>query len=310
MKTKKVLITSTSFAKADSSPIDLLTENGWEISRNKGPYEDEQLAKLIEDVDAIIVGNDIVGEKSISAAKKLKTIIVHGTGIDNIDSEAATRVGIRVLNTHHTNAMAVAEFVFAALMSLTRHIQKGRESLRSGEWAGSSFVGMELDQKILGIVGFGHIGQKTAGIGLGFGMCVQYYDIMRNEKIETQQHIKYAELHELLKTSDIVVLHIPLLPETQNLISTSELSLMKETAILINVSRGGIVVEDALIDALSQKRLAGAVLDVFEEEPPKQNCPLLTMDNVLCTPHMAGYTIDALKKTSMESAQNLINATK
>ena len=285
-------------------------EDGWEIIRNKGPYEDEQLAKLIVDVEAIIVGNDIVGEKSISVAKKLKTIIVHGTGIDNIDSEAAARIGISVLNTHHTNATAVAEFVFAALLSLTRHTHKGRESLQAGEWAGSSFAGMELERKVLGIIGFGHIGQKTARIGLGFGMNVQYYDIMRNEMIENMQHIKYVELHELLKTSDIVVLHIPLLPETKNMIGATELSMMKKTAILVNVSRGGIVSEDALIHALSQKCLAGAVLDVFEEEPPKKSCQLLKMENVLCTPHMAGYTIDALKKTSMECAENLINATK
>ena len=305
---KKVLVTSTSFARVDDAPIRLLREAGWEVVPLKGPFSDEELASRLVDFDAVIVGNDLVGPATLRAAKKLRVIVEHGTGVDNIDLEAAKAAGIAVRNTPHTNAAAVAEYVFAGLLSLLRHVEPARRSLREGAWAGSSFAGAELFGKTMGVVGLGHIGRLTARIARGFSMDVMYHDLVRHDDAEKDLGLRFSALADLLRQSDVVVLHIPLVKETAGLIGKDELALMKPTAFLVNVSRGGVVREDALHEALSCQRLAGAVIDVFETEPPAADNPLLALDTVICTPHLAGYTKDALIRTSMMAAEKLLEA--
>jgi len=303
---KKVLVTSTSFAKIDDTPIKLLKKHNWEVIFRKGPFDDDQLASLIQDADAVIVGIDRVGPKTIAAAKQLKVIVKHGTGTDNIDLEAAEKAGKKVINVPHTNAIAVAEYVFAGIFHLIRPLAAAYESIQNGKWDGPAFTGSELHEKILGIVGFGHIGQITARIGKGFGMQVLYYDLVRNCDAEKELNVTYKPLDELLAKSDFISLHVPLSPETKDMIGAEEFKKIKSSAYIINVARGGVVNESALYQALVENRIGGVVLDVFEEEPLQHDLPIFKLKNVICTPHLAGYTVESCKRTSLLAAQNLI----
>jgi D-3-phosphoglycerate dehydrogenase len=286
----------------------MLEGHGYEVVVKPGPFRDEQLAELVADMDAVIVGVDGVGEKTFAAGKSLRAIAVHGTGTDNVDFQAARAAGIPVVNAPHTNAKAVAEYMFAALLSLTRKVCEARASLNSGQWIGSQFMGTELFGKTLGIVGMGAIGQRVAAIGKGFGMGLCYCDVCSDSGLEKRLGVKKVELAELVSGSDVVTLHVPLLPETRNLIAASELSLMKPTAFLVNLARGGVVDEHALYEALVAGKLAGAVLDVFEREPVPRDWPMLRLSNVLCTPHIGGYTVEAARRTSLVTVENLLQA--
>lgn len=307
MDYKKVIVTSTSFAKNDSEPIQLLKKHNWEVIFRKGPFRDEQLASVIQDADAIIVGIDQVGPKTIAAGKRLKIVAKHGTGIDNIDLSAAKKAGIRVVNVPHTNAIAVAEYVFSGIFHLVRSLSEACASLKNGNWEGSKFIGTELDDKVLGIIGFGHIGQKTAQIGKGFGMEVLYYDVQRNYEVEKVLGATFTPLDQLLSKADFITLHVPLTPETKNMIGAEEFAKMKSTAIIVNVARGGVVSEPELYQALVEGKVGGAVLDVFEVEPTPNKFPFLGLENVVCTPHLAGYTLESLNRTSLSVAQKLVN---
>ncbi len=303
---KKILVTSTSFSKIDQEPIDLLKKNNFQTIWKKGPLDDENLANIVEGYDAIIVGNDFVGEKTLNQQKNLKVIVKHGVGIDNINVELAKKKGIKILNAPHTNAIAVAEHVFACLLSLIRKVCESRISLLQGKWEGSEFIGTELYGKTLGIVGSGHIGQNVARIGNGFGMKIEYFDVMRCSKIEKYFGAKFMSLKEILHSADIITIHIPLLQSTIGLIGEKEISMMKPEAYLVNMARGDIVDEEALYQALLCKKIKGAVLDVFKNEPINKEEPILKLSNILCTPHIAGYTVESVKRTSISVAQKLI----
>lgn len=302
----RVLVTSTSFGKTDSTPIRLLEENNCEVVWRKGPFADDELAALVHGFDAIIVGIDTVGRETVAAGDKLRVIVKHGTGVDNIDLGAAESAGIKIINAPHTNAVAVAEFVFATLLCLVRRLDDARSSLHEGRWEGSEFIGSELYGKTLGIIGMGHIGQWVAHIGKGFAMEVAYFDSQRNLNAEQELGAKLLSLSELLAQADVVSLHVPLILETRHLIGARELGMMKPTAYLVNAARGGVVDEDALYDALVGGKIRGAVLDVFPLEPPPSDWPMLRLKNVICTPHIAGYTIEANRRTSVVAAEALL----
>jgi len=303
---KKVLITSTSFSKVDKEPIYLLQRYNFKIFFKKGPFSDEELAHNVGNFDAIIIGNDIVGKNTIEEQKNLKVIVKHGIGIDNINIDLAKKAGIKVISAPHTNAVAVAEHVFACLLCLIRNVCKSQQSLLEGKWEGSDFMGTELCDKTLGIIGSGCIGQNVARIGNGFGMKIVYFDIIKCSKIEKYFGAKFMNLKEILYFADVITIHIPLLPSTKGLIGAKEISMMKPEAYLINMSRGGIIDEEALYRALVCKKIKGAVLDVFEIEPVNKEEPMLRLSNILCTPHTAGYTVESVKRTSIVVAQKLI----
>jgi len=303
---KKVLVTSTSFSKVDKEPIHLLQKNNFKIFLKEGPFSDEDLAHIIGDFDAIIIGNDMVGKNTIEKQKNLKVIVKHGVGIDDIDIDLVKKAGIKVINAPHTNAIAVAEHVFACLLCLIRNVCNSQQSLLEGRWEGSKFIGAELYGKTLGIIGSGFIGQNVARIGNGFGMKIIYFDVVRNSEIENNLGAKFVEFKELLCSADVVTIHVPLLPSTKGLIGAKEISMMKPEAYLINMSRGGIIKEEDLYEALLCKKIKGAVLDVFEDEPINKEEPILRLSNILCTPHTAGYTVESVKRTSISVAQKLI----
>lgn len=277
------------------------------------------LVNLIPDADALIVRSSYVTAKIIKAGKKLKVIGRHGMGIDNIDLETATSMGVAVVNTSLANVQSVAEHVLAMMLCLCKRINKADRALRSGLFNRlGSLPGLvnklgynteELFGKTIGLVGFGKIGRKVAQMcKAGFNMQVHAYDKFLSEDRMRDAGVEPCEsLSQLFKSVDFVSVHVPLTPETKNLIGFDLLSLMKPTAFIVNTSRGGIINEDDLCVVLKEKRIAGAAIDVFSQEPPPVNHPLFQLNNVIVTPHMAAMTDGALERMARDVATGVIS---
>jgi phosphoglycerate dehydrogenase-like enzyme len=229
------------------------------------------------------------------AAPRLKLVQLLSAGYDNVDLEAARRAKVPVCNNGGANATSVAEHSLMLMLAVARKVIWQHGNVSAGRWRGNGPAPRmyELNGKTLGIVGFGTIGKKTARLAQAFGMRVQYYDIRRlSEEVEDALGVRFRLLRELLKTSDVVSLHVPLNASTRAMIGAEELALMQPLAILINTARGPVVDEEALLKTLSAGRLFGAGLDVFAQEPPPSQHPLLKLDNVVLTAHFAGPTWD------------------
>lgn len=295
-----------------------LHEKAFEVLKNAGlevVYEEysreEKLLELVKDVDAIIVrSKPKVTRKVIENAPKLKVIGRAGVGLDNIDLEAAKERGIQVLNAPAAASRSTAELVFALLLTVARKVAFADRKMREGVWAKKQALGIELEGKTIGIVGFGRIGYNVAKIANAFGMRILLYDPYPNEEGTKEVGGKFVDLETLLRESDVVTLHVPLLPSTKYLINEEKLKLMKPTAILINAARGGIVEEKALVKALQEGRIYGAALDVFEEEPLPKDHPLIKLDNVVLTPHIGASTREAQERAGVEIAEKVIQALK
>jgi len=252
---------------------------------------------------------DKIDKSIMDINPKLKIISNYAVGFDNIDIKYATQKGIPVTNTPGVLTDAVAEHTFALMVSIARKITLSdtfTKKKRYKGWNPLLFLGTQLKGKTLGIVGLGRIGSGVAQRAYqGMGMNIIYYDIKQDLQFEQQFHAKKRTLHELLKESDFITLHIPLLPSTHHLIGKKELSLMKKTAYLINTSRGAVIVEKELVNALRKKQIAGAALDVYEFEP-KLSRGLEKLDNVVLTPHTASATIEARQAMSEIAANNIL----
>lgn len=279
----------------------------------------QELIGSIGDYDAVVVRSRTkITRKIIESAGRLKIIARAGVGVDNIDVEAATDRGIMVVNAPESASITVAEHTMGIIFALARKISLADKSIKEGKWEKNKFKGVELFGKTLGIVGMGRIGTQVAARFKGFEMKILAYDPYITEENAPKLGVTLVDLDTLLKESDIVTIHVPLTPETRHFIAHRELRLMKETAFLINCARGGIVDEQELYAALSEGKIAGAGLDVFENEPPKHS-PLLNLDNVVATPHIGASTLEAQENAAIivaeeikkvengESPQNLIN---
>lgn len=305
--TIKILSTSPSFGYFASEPLEYLKNNGceWELLPQGKKITQEELIGRIGGFDAIIVGmEETISEAVLQAASRLKIIAKHGAGVDNIDIPAATKRGIPVVSAAGANSDAVADLTIGLFLALARTIPVADRSVKEGKWP--RLVGVQLNGKVLGIIGLGKIGRKVARRATGFNMKTLIYDVVKDEAFASQWGISYVALEELLRQADFISIHIPLDPATRGLIGEKELSLMKKDAFLVNVSRGSIVDEEALHQALKEGRIRGAALDVFAQEPPAGN-PLLKLDNVISTPHMAGYTREALVETGMICARAVVD---
>ena len=302
----KVLVTSTSFGKVVREPVELLNNEGYEIIWNKlgRPLKEKEVIEKIKGVDGYIAGLDEITAKAIEAADKLRVISRYGAGVDNIDIEAATKRKIVVTNTPGANTEAVADLTFGLILAVARNIPQADRSTKRGEWR--KFFGRAVNNKTLGIVGMGRIGKAVTRRAKGFGMRIVYWDCRREINIEKEMQAEYVELKTLLKKSDFVSLHLTLTKETRGLIGKEELKLMKPTAFLINTARGPIVDEDALYECLKDKVIAGAAVDVYSNQPPKDS-PLLSLDNIITTPHMGAYTYESIMNMGMMSVRNVIN---
>ena len=303
----KILITSTSFFKAGPVPLQQLKEFDCEIIENPygRPLKEDELIPLLVDVDGVIAGLDEFGEKVLKSSNRLKVISRYGVGIDNIDMEAAKRLGIFVINTPDVNTQAVADLTFGLILSVSRKIPQSHQSTRKGRW--ERFIGREVYGKRLGIIGLGRIGKAVANRAKGFEMEIIAYDVQRDESFAETLEIKFLPLDDLLMEADFVTLHCGLNPQTKGLIGPRELGLMKETAYLINTARGELVDERALYEALKEGKIAGAGLDVYEQEPPLESS-LLSLENAVTTGHIAAYTDEAIKEMALASVKNLLSA--
>jgi len=275
------------------------------------PPSREELLKKVKDKDGLLcLLTDKIDAEVMDAAPNLKVISTMSVGYDHIDVEAATKRGIYVTNTPGVLTDAVAELTIGLLLAVTRRIVEADKLIRRGEWnkpwSPLFMTGPELKGKTLGIIGLGGIGTAVARKVKGFGMRVIYYSRHRKEDIEKELGIEYVDLETLLKESDFVSLHTALTKETYHMIGERELKMMKKTAYLINTARGGVVDTEALIKALKEGWIAGAALDVFEQEPLPLDHPLTKLDNVVLAPHIGSATIEARTKMAEMSAKNLL----
>jgi D-3-phosphoglycerate dehydrogenase len=264
------------------------------------------LREVIADYDALVVRSETrVDAGLIEAATRLRVIGRAGAGVDNIDVDAATRRGILVLNAPSGNTVAAAEHTMAMMLALARHVPQADQAVKAGRWERSRFVGTELKDKVLGLVGLGNIGSEVARRAQAFGMQVIAADRVVSEDRAAQLRVKLHSLEDVLSQADFLSLHVPLTPETRHLIDVRALARVKPTCRLLNVARGGVVDESALFDALSEGRLAGAALDVFEREPPGEN-PLLRLPQVISTPHLGASTEEAQITVAVDVADQIV----
>ena len=302
-----VLIESRPFCAFDTTPMEQLEQSGMQIVDMRGSgVEDPEFVKALGRADAILCGNDLhINDAVLDMAPRVRAIAKMGAGLDTVDIDAASRHQAVVFHTPGANNQAVADHTFALILNVARKIIYCDRSLREKRWEHTKIMGLEIWQKTLGLVGLGAIGRCVALRAKGFDMKVVAHDPFWPTEFAQEQGIEKMEIEDLLKASDIVSLHVPLMPETKGLINEKTLGLMKPTAILINAARGGIINEADLYRVLKNRAIAGAGLDVFEEEPPSHS-PLLELDNVVLTPHTAAFTFEGMHNMSAGVVEQLI----
>jgi len=281
--------------------IRLLEEaDGIEVDDRAGITESELLS-VIGGYEALIVRSRThVTAEVLEAGARLKVVGRAGVGVDNIDVGTARQHGVVVLNAPGGNVISAAEFAFALMLALVRKIPQADASLRAGRWERNRFRGAELHGKTLGLIGAGRIGSEVAKRARAFGMQVVVHDPYLSPERAGEMGVELIALAALLQSADVVSIHTPLTDETRGLIGSDQLRLMKPTAYLINAARGGVVDEVALATALEEKKLAGAALDVFEEEPVSADHPLLKLDNVVAVAHLGAATQEAQTHSGIE----------
>jgi len=301
----RVVVTSRSFVREAPEALEVLQEAGLETVIRIGdvPWQESDLVQWIADFDAAVAGLDDFTSGVIEAGARLRVIARVGAGYDNVDIEAASARGIYVTNAGPAMAASVADLAMGMILNLARHIPEAVESVRDGRW--QRRVGLELAGRVLGLVGTGYVGREVGRRATAFGMTVLGHDVRQDGAWAAECGARYVPLRELLTNSDFVSLHLPLTPSTRGLIGAREMRLMRPGAYLINTSRGGIVDEAALLAALEEGRLAGAGLDVLEQEPPRNN-DLIGLPSVLVTPHIGSATREAVTAAGMVAARNVV----
>jgi D-3-phosphoglycerate dehydrogenase len=287
----------------------LLRENA-EVSVGFGPEARELDDVLLAEVNALLVRTKPLGAEEIEKASRLRVIARHGVGVDNIAVEAATRRGIPVLITPQANLRSVAEHVFTLALAVSRNLLRADRYVREGRFAErDSLVGRELFGERLGVIGLGRIGEEVARMGAaGFGMRVLGYDPFVNEKAARAKGVEpVSSLDELLPACHFVSVHVPLKEETRGLLGARELGLMRPGSVLVQAARGGVVDDGALVEALRDGPLAGAGIDVFEEEPPPADHPLFSVENAVLSPHTAASTRQAMRRMGLDAASGILD---
>jgi D-3-phosphoglycerate dehydrogenase len=263
------------------------------------------LLSALSDASAILIRSATkVDEEAIAAAPNLKVIARAGVGLDNVDIKSATTAGVMVVNAPTSNIISAAELTVGHIISLSRFIPAAHASLAAGTWKRSKYTGVELYEKTVGIIGLGRIGALITARLQAFGMNVVAYDPYVTSARAQQLGVTLLSLDELLAQSDFITIHMPKTPETTGMISTEQFALMKPTAFIVNVARGGLIDEDALYAALKSQRIAGAGLDVFVNEPPLDS-PLLSLENIILTPHLGAATDEAQEKAGVAVAKSV-----
>tara|TARA_B100001939_G_scaffold2712_1_gene2586 strand:- start:537 stop:1460 length:924 start_codon:yes stop_codon:yes gene_type:complete len=294
----KILICDT----LNSKVLDRLQSLGECIDISSSESKEQDLVSEIDDAEiAVIRSSTNLTKEIIEKAKNLKIIARCGVGVDNIDVEFAKSKNIKVTNSPSANLISVVELTIALIINAARKINLSDTHLKDGKWNRKEFIGMELSGKQLGIIGFGKAGRLVSDRMKSFGMSISFYDPYVKDWDGPE---KSLELDELLSTSDVISIHVIKTEETKNLISKEKLDLLKKNAILINTSRGGVLDEDYLIELLRLKKLYGAGLDVYSEEPPK-NIDSFANINLITTPHIGASTNEAQLKAGLDTVENI-----
>ncbi len=299
----KVLITE----EIDQLGKDYIKQHGYEIKMGTGISE-EAVIKDLKDCDAIITRNAPITENIIKSAKKLKVISMHGVGVDIIDLNTATKYGIPVTNAPESNKVAVAEYTIGLIVSLAKNFVTYDKGVKEGNWNIRKKLGMDLEGKTLGIIGMGNIGTlvaKKAAIGLGMKVIAYKRKIDSSAFVDSTIELT-TDMEAVLKNSDFLSIHTPLTAETRKLLGPKELSLMKPGSFLINTARGEIVDTEFLAKLLSEKKIAGAAVDVFDGEVPSKDNPLFKLDNVILTPHAAAFTTETTAKMALHASIGVV----
>lgn len=302
----KILVTPTSLQPGKNSRmLSELEKFSKDLVFNPAdrPLTEDELIPLLRDCDGYIAGLDFITEKVLNSCPKLKAISRYGAGCDRVDIKVATANNIAVTNTPGVNAQAVGELSFALALSVARKIPYLDRMTRDGKWVRS--MGIELAGKTMGIIGLGAIGKVVAKCAQGFSMKVISYDSYTDKSYCEENNIIVATFEEVIRESDVISLHLPLNSDTKHLIDREAIRQMKNSAIIINTSRGGIIDEEAAYEALSKGMLGGMGVDVFEKEPP-ENSKLLKLDNVVATPHTGAHTKEAADNMAGFSIRNLV----
>ncbi len=305
MTKHRVLVTDT---LADSGLAILRAAQDVELDYRAG-LKGPELLQAVAESDALITrSGTAVTPELVNAGTRLRIVGRAGVGLDNVDVEACTARGILVINAPTANIMSATEHTMAMLLSLCRNIPEAHASVRRGEWVRSKFMGTELNGKVLGIIGLGRIGTRVTARAKAFGMRVIAYDPYVPATVFERVAAEQVSLDDLLAQSDVITVHTPLTDETRGMIGESEIAKMKDGAILVNCARGGIYQEQALADALNRAKLAGAAVDVYEEEPPGADHPLLKAKNIVLSPHIGANTIEAQDRVAVQTSEMVIDA--
>ena len=296
----KVLIADKLSVEAEK----VFTANNINYDKKTGLSEKE-ICNIIDKYSAIVVRSATkITKKIIQAGKNIKVLGRAGIGVDNIDIDAATAKGIVVMNTPFGNSITTAEHTISLMMSLSRNIPQANESTREGKWEKNKFMGTELFGKNLGMIGCGNIGSLVAERSLGLKMKVLVYDPFLSENQTNKLGAKKVELNDLLKEADFITLHTPLTNETKGILNKESLKKCKPGVKIINCARGGLIIENDLIESLKNGHISGAALDVFTEEPPK-NKNLFNVENLILTPHLGASTVEAQENVAIQIAQQI-----
>ncbi|MEM1514095.1 MAG: glyoxylate reductase [Candidatus Thermoplasmatota archaeon] len=291
--------------------IKLLKKHELEIYEGDAPPSKEEIIKGVKGKDALIcLLTDKIDAEVMENGKNLKVIANYAVGVDNIDIAEATKRGIFVTNTPGVLTETVADLAFALMMAIARRIVEGDAFMRQKKfkgWAPMLLLGRDIYGKTLGVVGLGRIGKAFAKRAIGFSMNILYYSRHRDEEFEKETNARFVSLQELLKESDFISLHLPLTKETYHIIGEKELKMMKKTAYLINTSRGKCIDEKALIKALKEGWIAGAALDVYENEPEVSD-ELLSLNNVVLAPHIGSASYETRSRMAIMVAENVLAA--
>jgi D-3-phosphoglycerate dehydrogenase len=294
-------IEESAVAKLEAAGLEVVTRN----HDTDGPIEEQ-----IKGFDCVVVRSATkITKEVIDASDKLKLVVRAGVGLDNVDKAAAEAKGVVVQNTPEAPTVSVAEMVFSLMFSLARNITQADSSMKDERWEKKKLQGTELWNKTIGIVGFGRIGQEVAKRAKAFDMDVLAYDVIDIDEACKEVGAKRSDINTIIEQADYISLHVPLLPQTKGMIGEKELKTMKKTAYLINTSRGGVVNEKALLDALNNGEIAGAALDVFENEPPV-DWQLIKHPRLVATPHLASSTEEAQVRVGDLTVQKVIDGLK
>jgi D-3-phosphoglycerate dehydrogenase / 2-oxoglutarate reductase len=296
----KVLIAD----KMSPRAAEIFKERGVEVDVITGLDRDE-LIKIIDQYDGLAVRSSTKATPPVlEAATNMKVIGRAGIGVDNIDLPTATAKGIVVMNTPFGNSITTAEHAIAMMFALARDIPEANASTHAGKWEKSRFMGVELTGKTLGVIGCGNIGSIAASRGVGLKMKVIAFDPFLTPERAIEIGVEKVELEDVLKRADFITLHTPLTEKTRNIINAEALAKCKKGVRIINCARGGLIDEKALKEALESGQVGGVALDVFEEEPAKEN-PLFGMENVICTPHLGASTAEAQENVALQVAEQM-----